>query len=363
MNWLTNILLFLPSKLYGLGIYLRNQCYAIGVLPSQTVGVPTVVVGNLEAGGAGKTTHTELLIELLRNDLKHIAVLSRGYKRQTTGFVLADAHATPATIGDEPYQIHQKYAPQVQVAVCANRLHGIQNLVQHQPSTQLVLLDDGFQHRALQAGFYILLTDFSKPFYDDNLLPMGRLREHKRAAKRADLIIFTKSPQDLNVYEKKRLSDLAKSVPRQKILFSYLEYDDLRDFDGELLQQNAQQPQHILLTTGIAKPAILLNHLQKTYKDTVKHLQFPDHHNYKTKDLEKIKIAYNKIVATEKLLICTEKDWVKLRKFSNFFNNNSIKCGYLPVKAALNATDTQILRTSVLDYTKQALLMQKSSKT
>ena len=361
MNWLPNIILAPLSWVYGWCVYVRNQLYNFGFLRSRTSETPTIVVGNLEVGGSGKTIHIAFLVSMLQKNLANIAVLSRGYKRKTKGFLLADAqNASVAALGDEPYQLFLQHQHTTKIAVCSQRWQGIEQIKAHAPQTQVVLLDDGFQHRALSAGFYVLLTDFAKPFYADKLLPLGRLREHKRAAKRADIIIITKSPKDLNVYDKKRMADQAKSVPRQKIIFSYLEYE--KPINAQTNQPtDIPAEAQILLVTGIAKPTSLLEYLHKHFRH-ITHIAYADHYRYKTKDLEKIKKQYDKLSGSNKWIICTEKDWVKLKQFSQFFAENAINWAYLPVKTSFSAADAEVLETSLTTYVKQANLLQTTYK-
>ncbi len=188
--------LYPVSWLYGAVVIIRNKLFDWGLFRSKSFDVPVICVGNLSVGGTGKTPHTEYLIKLL-HDKYQVAVLSRGYKRRTQGYVLATPQSTARTIGDEPYQMYTKF-PSVTLAVDENRCHGIEKLLAlKKPAVDVVLLDDAFQHRYVKPGLSILLTDYHRLFCDDALLPAGRLREPVSGKNRAQIIIVTKCPQDI----------------------------------------------------------------------------------------------------------------------------------------------------------------------
>jgi tetraacyldisaccharide 4'-kinase len=309
-------LLFPFSILYGWITSIRNIFFDRGILKSYSFDLPIIAVGNLSVGGTGKTPQIEYLIRLLSPNYK-IATLSRGYKRKSEGFILANESSTAEVLGDEPFQIHQKF-PKIQVAVDANRKNGIEQLLKLNHKPEVILLDDAFQHRKVKAGFYILLSSYDDLFCDDFMLPTGNLRESRSGAKRANVIIITKCPKDL--------SELAQETIRKRIglpvpvFFSFIDYDS--EVYNEFESKNVMDIRGVdkLLLAGIAKPETFFAYLQA--EKNVK-MEFPDHHNFSEKDIEEIK---NK--ATNKLIITTEKDYVRLK------NQNLKSLFYLPIKSS-----------------------------
>ena len=318
MKFLRKIL-FPFSILYGLITAIRNFLFDRGILKSYSFDIPIIAVGNLSVGGTGKTPQIEYLIRLLSLNYK-MATLSRGYKRKSEGFVLANSTSTAEILGDEPFQIHQKF-PEIKVAVDANRKNGIEQLLNLEDKPDVILLDDAFQHRKVKAGFYILLTAYDDLFCDDYMLPTGNLRESRNGANRADVIIVTKCPKDL--------SEIAQESIRRKIalntplFFSYIDYDDKAY--NELESKKVEEIKHDakLLLAGIAKPEPFFGYLL-TEKDET--LVYPDHHFFTEKDLIEIQ---NK--ANNKLIITTEKDYVRLK------NSNLKSLFYLPIKSSFVA--------------------------
>lgn len=215
---ISNLILLPLSKLYGLGIAVRNLMFKWHILKQKEFQVPVIVVGNISAGGTGKTPHTEYIITLLQYKY-HIGMLSRGYKRSTKGFVLATRRSTPLDIGDEPYQIYQKFGRDITVAVCEDRCHGIEEMLRLDPRINLIVLDDAFQHRYVKPTLSIVLTEFNNPVFYDKLLPLGRLREPQSAIYRADMVIVTKCPDQLNPLEYRIFKNNLKLFPFQKFFF------------------------------------------------------------------------------------------------------------------------------------------------
>lgn len=307
-------LLFPFAVLYGWITAIRNYFYEKGILKSYSFEVPTIVVGNLSVGGTGKTPQTEYLINLLSNEFK-IAVLSRGYKRKSNGFLLADSNATPETIGDEPYQIFQKF-PQIALAVDGNRKNGIENLLKHvQP--EVILLDDAFQHRRVKAGFYILLTAFNDLFCDDFILPTGNLRESRTGSRRANIIIVTKCPENLSETEQQAIQQKLKCS--QPVYFTTIGYgSEVLNGEKKWATATLKSVDKVLLA-GIAKPKPFFEYLQSGHDVELK---FDDHHHFSESEIKQIqKIANNKPIIT------TEKDFVRLQKdaIENLY--------YLPVQS------------------------------
>ncbi|MBF02623.1 MAG: tetraacyldisaccharide 4'-kinase [Flavobacterium sp.] len=297
-------MIFLRKVLFPLAIvywiitFIRNFFYDLGIFKSQSYALPVIAVGNLSVGGTGKTPQIEYLIRLL-HDYK-IATLSRGYKRESKGFILADESVSAKEIGDEPFQFFSKF-PDVLVAVDADRRNGINQLLTHNP--QVILLDDAFQHRKVKAGFYILLTAYNDLFSDDYILPFGNLREPEMGKKRANLIIVTKCPEDLSEIAQVKIRQqlIAKDIP---VYFSTIVYDDYLYGERDQIEVKAFE-ESILLLAGIAKPEFFFEHLKRE-KDTV--MTFPDHHNFAEEDIQKILKA-----AEGRKIVTTEKDYMRLQ--------------------------------------------------
>lgn len=322
-------LLFPFSLLYRLGLALRSGLYRAGLYKRTEFDLPLISVGNLSTGGTGKTPHIEYLIRLL-NDHYPIATLSRGYGRKTTGFKLAGSDDTADTIGDEPMQYHHKFRD-ISVAVGEQRALAIPELLMERPETQVVLLDDAFQHLAILPGLNILLTEYSRPYTRDRLLPMGNLREPRSAAERANIIIVTKCPPGLGTDEQAAIRTQLAPLPHQSVYFTTLEYDTLVPVVPEGDSGN-DLPTNILLLTGIARPEPLLAHLKATAPGEVQHLRYPDHHRYTLRDAEAILKRYHNFDTRQKAIITTEKDWMRLLPFRQEFADRKVPVWVQPVR-------------------------------
>jgi len=333
MNILRKIL-FPFAILYGLITSFRNFLYDRGILKSHTFDLPVIAVGNLSVGGTGKTPQIEYLIRLL-SDNYEVATLSRGYKRKSEGFVLADANSNAEILGDEPFQFHQKF-PNVQVAVDADRKNGIGQLLNQKIKPEIILLDDAFQHRKVKAGFYILLTAYNDLYVDDYILPTGNLRESRSGAKRADMVIVTKCPADLSLDEQKSIRNKLKLAENQELYFTYIDYDSSVFSEERHLKVSDIKYTDKLLLAGIAKPEPFFKHLKKE-EDEV--LVFPDHYHFSEKDIADIR---NK--AQDKIILTTEKDYVRLK--------GQLPKGqlfYLPIKSSF-VSDDESFDKSILAY-------------
>lgn len=300
---------YLPlAWLYGVAITLRNKLFDLKILPVEKFEIPVISVGNLAVGGTGKTPHVEYIIQLLKNKYR-IAVLSRGYKRKTRGFRLADASADSRTIGDEPLQIFKKF-PDIVVAVDANRRRGIRRLLAL-PATirpEVVVLDDGFQHRYVQPSLSILLTEFDRPFFKDRLLPAGRLRESAKNVERSDIVIFTKCPPN----EIPEISKLWKTATKQSVFYSSFHYKEFQPIFEDSFQGISDYNNcAMLLVTGIARPAPFIRHLN-SLTIGLQILLFSDHHDFCKNDFAKIKSVFDSIKRKEKIIVSTEKDAARL---------------------------------------------------
>lgn len=303
------------SKIYGFAVGVRNLMFKWHILKQREFPVPVVVVGNISAGGTGKTPHTEYVIDLLRYKY-HIGMLSRGYKRKTKGFVLATSRSTPLDIGDEPYQIYQKYGRDITVAVCEDRCTGIEELLRLDPRINLIVLDDAFQHRYVKPTVSIVLTEFNNPVFFDKLLPLGRLREPAKAIYRADMVVVTKCPAQLKAIEYRIFKNNLKLFPFQKLFFSRFNYASLRPLFPDIRKDAPHMSwlgpdDAVLVLSGIANPRPLVRYL-KGFKANVKVKVFPDHHNFNRKDLDAIAKRFNELEGKQKIIVTTEKDAVRL---------------------------------------------------
>ena len=333
MNFLRKIL-FPLAFLYWLITFIRNWLYDKGIFKSFSFDIPIIAVGNLSVGGTGKTPQIEYLIRLLSDNYK-VAVLSRGYKRTTKGFILADENASASSIGDEPFQFYSKF-PNIQVAVDANRKSGIENLLQLPNKPDVVLLDDAFQHRKVKAGFYILLTAYDDLFCDDNILPFGNLREPSSGKKRADMIIVTKCPKDLSELAQQKIKEKLKV--KQQVFFTTIQYDDcVFGNDSQLLVSEIQSESKVLVA-GIAKPKLFFDFLKNDNDET---LVFPDHHDFSKQDCELILAKAN-----GRKIITTEKDFVRLNGLLP-----KAQLFYLPIKSTFFNTN---IDKTIEDYVGQS---------
>lgn len=305
------ILLVPISILYGAIVWLRNRLYDRQVLKSTSFNLPVICVGNLSAGGTGKSPMVEFLLRKLHQQWK-VAVLSRGYKRKTKGYSLANAGTTALEIGDEPMQFHQKY-PDVSIAVGEERAVAIPMLLQDKPDTQVIILDDAFQHRAVTAGMNIVLTDYSNLFTRDYYLPTGDLRDERASYKRAEVLVVTKCPPSLSLEEKQAIEKEIRPLPDQHIFFSAIRYGTpYHILTREPIQLSAET--EVLLVSGIANPEPLKKYLHEV-ADTYYELLYGDHHIFSIDDLREIKKKFSQMQASQKLIITTEKDAVRLIKF------------------------------------------------
>ena len=327
--WILRVLLLPISLLFGIGVAIKEALYATGLLKGVKYSIPLINVGNLTVGGAGKTPHAEYLIRLLSPYL-HISVLSRGYKRKTKGFLLSRPGFTSDQVGDEPLLFTRKY-PQISVAVSESRVVGVPKLLQARPQTRAIILDDAYQHRAIEPNLNILLTEFDNPFYKDWLLPSGRLREWRFAYRRADLIIVTKCPPTLTRAEADAMIEKIKPKRDQKVFFSRYEYyTPYRMWNAELRTAITEQHE-VLLLSGIARTGYLLDYLH-SQAGAVKLLQFEDHHVYSRHDVEMIKKYFDNMAGEERMVLTTEKDAMRLEGFREFFDANRIKIDILPIR-------------------------------
>jgi len=338
MNFLRKIL-FPFAILYGFVTWFRNFLFDNGVLKSYSFKVPVIAVGNLSVGGTGKTPQIEYLIRLL-SEKHQVATLSRGYKRKSEGFILADSHSNAEILGDEPFQFYRKF-PNIQVAVDADRKNGIERLLEQTKTPEIILLDDAFQHRKVKAGFYILLTAYGDLYADDWMLPTGNLREGRKGAGRAKAIVVTKCPPNLSEQEQEEIWKKINPAFNQTLYFSFTAYDNQIMSEHQKINVIDIRNTEKLLLAGIAKPKPFFDHLQGE-KDVV--MNFPDHHHFSESDLSEIK---NK--AAGKMIITTEKDYVRLKG-----QLPEEQLFYLPIKSEF-LKDQKNFDQQVLGFTSNTL--------
>ncbi len=337
MNLLRKIL-FPFAILYGFIASIRNFLYDKGILKSYSFDFPIIAVGNLSVGGTGKTPQIEYLIRLLSPKFK-VATLSRGYKRKSKGFILADSTSNATILGDEPFQFYKKFN-NVQVAVDVDRKNGIEQLLSQTNKPEVILLDDAFQHRKVNAGFYILLTSYGDLYSDDFILPSGNLREDRSGARRANLVIVTKCPENLSIDEQNQIKSKLKLNPNQELYFSFIDYDDAVYSEDKVIKMNEIKNVTKLLLAGIAKPTPFFEHFKSNKEDW---LIFPDHHHFTEKDLLDIK---NKL--QNKIIITTEKDFVRLKG-----RIPSEQLFYLPIRCSFLSESDNFDKT-ILNYVEKS---------
>ena len=341
------------SWLYGMGVKLRNMLFEIGILKTQSFNMPVVSVGNITVGGTGKTPHVEYLVSILKDQF-HVAVLSRGYKRKSKGFIIADADTPMHMIGDEPYQMKQKF-PQVTIAVDKDRCHGITELETADKELNVVLLDDAFQHRYVKPGINILLVDYHRLIIYDRLLPAGRLREPMRGKDRADIVIVTKCPKDLKPMEYRVVTKAMQLYPYQRLYFTTLEYDMLRPMFPEApktrmaLEELADK--QLLLVTGIASPEQLIHDLTP-YNNNITHLSFADHHEFRAKDVQLINDSFAAMQGP-KVIITTEKDATRLLSTEGLSEEVRQNTLILPVRIRFMQDQEQLFNQQIIGYVRK----------
>ncbi len=311
--------LLLPfAVLYGFVTDIRNSLYDKAIFKSAVFDIPVIAVGNLSVGGTGKSPQIEYLIRLLSPNYK-VAVLSRGYKRKSEGFVLADENASAEILGDEPFQFHRKF-PKIQIAVDADRRNGIAQLLSQPEKPDVILLDDAFQHRKVKAGFYILLTAYGDLYADDFVLPAGNLRENRSGAKRADIVIVTKCPKELPGGELSQIREKLNITAGRQLFFTFIDYDEYvyNEKESVLVSSIKQEPK--VLLAGIAKPKPFFAYLRHE-SDLI--LEFPDHHAFTGDEIASIREK-----AKGRRIITTEKDYVRLK------NHGLENLFFLPIKSS-----------------------------
>lgn len=346
-----NILLYPFSLLYGLVTWLRNFLFDTGALSTVEFPFPVICVGNITVGGTGKTPHTEYITDLLRKNFR-VATLSRGYKRTTRGFLVVTINSTVSEAGDEPMQIFRNF-PDIIVAVDSNRVRGVKKILQEYPDTEVIILDDGFQHRSITPGFSILLNDFDRLIGRDHMLPFGDLRESKENMKRSDIILVTKTPEDISAIQRRILVKEIDKKSYQNLYFTSLKYKlPVPVFKGPEFHYDINSNCGVVLVTGIANPQPLKKYLEKSHNEIV-HLSFPDHHNFAEKDLKNIVSAFNNLKSEARCLFTTEKDAVRLREFTNFAEPIKSAFYYIPIGIHFLNDDKDEFDNLIIDYVRK----------
>lgn len=346
---LSLVLLYPISVIYGWVMALRNWMFDHGVLKQHEFDIPVVVVGNISMGGTGKTPHTEYIVRMLK-DKYHLGVLSRGYKRRTKGFVLATVNTHVDDIGDEPHQIYHKFRSDgVMVAVCEDRVKGINMMREIDPKLQLIVLDDAFQHRHVKPTASIVLMEYSRPAFRDALLPYGRLREPIGSLNRADIVVVTKCPDNMKPIECREFRENLDLFPYQKLLFSRFEYlglkplfqDDKEEYPGISLDSLTDKDT-ILVVCGVANPRPFVRHLRE-YKAKIKIKRYADHHHFTHSDMEAILQKFTAMKGERRIIVTTEKDGVRLINCP-YFPHRLRRCTYyLPIEVDfMEASDTSL---------------------
>lgn len=341
--------------IYGFIVFIRNKLFDLNILKQKSYDIPIICIGNITVGGTGKTPHTEYLVKLLSKNYK-VAVLSRGYKRKTNGFILSDENSTANQIGDEPYQIKNKY-PDIIVAVDAKRTRGIERLlalpVDKRP--QVILLDDAYQHRYVKPSYSILLTDYHRLISQDALLPAGNLREPAHYAEFANTIIVTKCPLDLSPLDQRITLKEINPYPYQDLLYTTFSYANLVNiFDPKkTLQLQRKQEIGILTVTGIANPKSLYRYLRRHCSE-IDYIEYPDHHQFSRKNILDIERQFEQLKSSEKIIVVTEKDAAKLCFIHKIPEELKPFMYYIPIEVTfINKEEQELFDKKIIDHVRE----------
>ncbi|MGM9713981.1 MAG: tetraacyldisaccharide 4'-kinase [Prevotella sp.] len=357
------------SFLYGIGVRFRNMLFDTGILKSRSFPIPVISVGNITVGGAGKTPHVEYLIRLLCGS-KRVSVLSRGYKRRTKGYLLASPSSNSRELGDEPYQMYRKYGSKIHVAVNADRCEGIERLCADPETkdTDVILLDDAYQHRYVKPGVNILLVDYHRLIVYDKLLPAGRLREPKDGKRRADIVIVTKCPSDLRPMDFRVITKAMDLYPYQKLFFTTIEYGDLIPVFGSshgMALSDITSDYDVIVLSGIASPQHLLCDIRK-HADKVIPLTYRDHHLFSPKDIAHINNTFDSL-SSKRIIITTEKDAARLVGLDGLSDDVRSHIYALPIKTTFLLDQQEQFDEFILSYvlknSKDSILLKSGSTT
>ena len=336
------------SWIYAIVLHIRHWLYDYGILKSKGFSVPTICIGNLSFGGTGKTPHTEYLIKLLK-DKANVAVLSRGYGRKSEGFIIADENSTYEQIGDEPLQYHLKFND-ITVAVDNNRPHGVSSLMKMSKTPDVILLDDAYQHRKIKPGINILLTEYYSLYKKDMLTPAGNLRDVKSAAKRADIIIVTKSPRVLLPYDKRDVINIINAKPYQKVFFTYIDFQELKPINHTATDTKLSEMKSVYLFCGIANPYPLEDHLKRKYNTLITNY-YNDHHSFTNGDIDVILDGFNSVIGKNKIIVTTEKDLMRLTNSSLINRFDNVPLFTIPIEVRFNdEKEEETFKYLILNY-------------
>jgi len=350
------IFLYPFSLLYGLITGIRNFLYNTGTITSYEFKLPVICVGNITAGGTGKTPHVEYLVNLLKENFR-VATLSRGYKRKTRGFQFATSTSNVGGIGDEPLQIYKKF-PDITVTVDRKRVHGVNTILKERPETGVIILDDGFQHRKIRPGLSILLSDFERPVFSDHLLPYGNLREGKNNIRRADIILITKSPENISPIQRRLIIKGIDKAPYQNIYFTSLKYKDpipvfnVHNPESIFTDVSRKKDISIILITGIANPQPFKEYIKNNFGEII-HLDFSDHHQFTEGDIGKICSVWNDLKSPLKYVLTTEKDAIRLQEFTNIAEPVRSSFYYVPIGIHFLNDDQNEFDNLIIDYVRK----------
>lgn len=344
---ISKILLFPIAAVYGFITACRNYLYDKKILKSIRFDFPVIGIGNLSAGGTGKTPHIEYLIFHLQY-LYRVATLSRGYGRKSYGFVMADQHSTAQQIGDEPRQFKKKF-PDTIVAVGEDRVLALPKILHERPETDVILLDDAFQHRSIRAGLSVMLTEYGNLFTRDAVIPLGWLREAKSNYHRADIIIVTKCPVDITIEERQRIVAEIKPYRYQKVYFSAIQYGPLYSFYNPQVWAELTKDVDVLLVCGIARYGQLKNYLEAKARNVYVR-DYKDHHNFDRYDLDNIRETFKNLGDVKKVIVTTEKDAARLEEFISWFSENKIEIFVQPILVKFIDGDGDKFNSDVLSY-------------
>jgi tetraacyldisaccharide 4'-kinase len=364
---LLRILAYPFALIYGLITALRNKLFDIGILPVKEFrNVRLIGVGNLAAGGTGKTPHVEYIVRLLKSHYR-IATLSRGYGRKTSGFLVADTTMTTAQIGDEPKQFRNRFEKDVIVAVDGDRVRGTEKIMEQFPETELIVLDDVFQHRRIKPGLQIMLTDYANLYYEDQVLPTGYLREFRSGSKRADIIVVTKTPDMFSPLERKRIMKEMRAEAYQKIFFSTIRYGNLVPLfavsEGhEMCREKCfKEGYSVVLMTGIANAHSLEYYLKDKVQELIAY-KFRDHHEFSASDLLGLQELFSKIKSERKIILTTEKDAMRLDKPELKELLSKLPIYYVPIEIGFHDKDEEEFNKQITDYVRSHNIDRRISK-
>ncbi len=341
------ILLFPIACIYGMIVSIRNLLFSLRILPSKKFHIPVIGIGNLSVGGSGKTPHTEYIARLLYENF-WVAIISRGYGRKTSGFIIADKNSTADQIGDEPLQFYQKM-PELTIAVDEKRTRGITKLLETNPYTEVVILDDCFQHRYVKPGLSIVLSEYGNLFTSDFMLPTGRLREPRQGINRADILVVTKTPEIFNPIERRLIMKQLAKYRIKKVFFSFIRYGKLEPIREITDCSTPERLKSVILFTGIANSVPLEEYLKRLSQNLIV-IPFKDHHFFTENDMIKVKHEFESHFSGNKIIITTEKDYMRLKDKTELEVLKGLPVFYIPIEIDFHEKDKQRFDEIVLDY-------------